>query len=130
MSLRATPSCAGGERARISAVSGRQVPGYYELIQPAPGRPSNRYRIGHVPFVTAMNTPGWSNAQGLGQGPDYFFRHLDQARRTLPDGPSIPAALTWVWPLFWFVFLIGAALMLLRQHDAAARTAGTETAAV
>ena len=34
--------------------TGRTVPNYYEEIVPAPGRPNNRYRLEHIPFVTAM----------------------------------------------------------------------------
>jgi hypothetical protein len=95
--------------------TGRPVPGYYELIEPAPGRPNNRYRFDHIPFVTAMSAPGWSESQQLGQGPDYFFRHLQQARRQLADGTAIPLSLTWLWPLAWSVISLGAAVNLALQ---------------
>jgi hypothetical protein len=87
---------------------GRPVVGYYEIIDPAPGRPSNRYRFGYVPFVTAISTPGWFTSPALGQGPDYFFLHLGQARKQLPDGGAIPSWLTWLWPIGWLI-VIGAA---------------------
>jgi hypothetical protein len=98
--------------------TGRPVPGYYEPIDPAQGRPNNRYRFGHIPFVTAMRTPGWSEAANLGQGPDYFFHHLQQARRQLPDGQSIPASLPWIWPAVWGVIALGAAGYLVRRYEA------------
>jgi len=95
---------------------GRPVPNYYEVIEPAPGRPSNRYRFDYVPFVTAMRSPGWADSPVLGQGPDYFFRHLQQARFQLRDGQSIPEALPWIWPTVWTLVAFGAAAWLVRQH--------------
>ena len=81
------------DQALRTDTAGRLVIGYYELIDPAPGRPNNRYRLGYVPFVTAMGTPGWSGETPLGQGPDYFPLHLAQARRQLPDGRTIPPSM-------------------------------------
>ena len=92
--------------------AGRPVIGYYELIEPAPGRPNNRYRLGYVPFVTAMGTPGWSGETPLGQGPDYFPLHLEQARRQLPDGKSIPESVSWWWPAMWVAIAAGAVTLL------------------
>ena len=63
---------------------GRTFPNYYEEIIPAPGRPNERYRLEHIPFVTAMKTPGWSESPNLGQGPNRFYRHLQQARGSYP----------------------------------------------
>jgi hypothetical protein len=91
------------------------VPGYYEVIEPAPGRPNNRYRFEHIPFVTAMGTPGWSESRNLGQGPDHFYLHLQQARAQLPDGQSIPAAFPLVWAVMWGAVALGAAAFLARQ---------------
>jgi hypothetical protein len=95
---------------------GRVVPNYYELIEPAHGRPNNRYRFDHIPFVTAMGTPGWSQSPVLGQGPDYFFKHLQQARRQLRDGQSIPAALPWSWASMWAAIALAGAVSLARAH--------------
>jgi hypothetical protein len=95
--------------------AGRPVPGYYEVIEPAPGRPNNRYRFEHIPFVTAMGTPGWSESRNLGQGPDHFYLHLQQARAQLPDGQSIPAAFPLVWAVMWGAVALGAAAFLARQ---------------
>ena len=100
------------DQALRTDAAGRPVMGYYELIEPAPGRPNNRYRLGYVPFVTAMGTPGWSGETPLGQGPDYFPLHLGQARRQLPDGRTIPPSVVWWWPAMWAVLAAGAALML------------------
>jgi hypothetical protein len=103
------------------AANGQVVPGYYELIDPDPGRPNNRYRFDYIPFVMAMSTPGWSTSPALGQGPDYFFLHLMQARRQLRDGQSIPASLPWIWVLTCVIVIVAAALGLSadrRAHDA------------
>jgi hypothetical protein len=97
---------------------GRTVPNYYEEVVPAPGRPNNRYRLEHIPFVTAMRSPGWSESPNLGQGPDYFFLHLQQARRQLRDGQSIPASLPWVWAGLWSALALGAGAVLFRQFRA------------
>ncbi len=98
---------------------GRPVPGYYEIIEPAPGRPNNRYRFEYLPFAMAMNTPGWKDSPALGQGPDYFYRHMQQARLQLPDGQSIPASLPVTWLAVWSVILLGAASDVFRQSVAA-----------
>ncbi|HEX6216073.1 MAG TPA: hypothetical protein VFZ38_14670 [Vicinamibacterales bacterium] len=100
------------DQALRTDAAGRPVIGYYELIEPAPGRPNNRYRLGYVPFVTAMGTPGWSGETPLGQGPDYFPLHLGQARRQLPDGRTIPPSVVWWWPAMWAALAAGAAIML------------------
>jgi len=96
---------------------GQAVPGYYEIVDPSPGRPNNRYRLGYVPFVTALSTPGWMQSPALGQGPDYFFLHLKQARRQLPDGQAIPASVTWIWPAFWLIVMAAAAIDLANRRE-------------
>ena len=95
---------------------GRTVPNYYEEITPAPGRPNNRYRLEHIPFVTAMKMPGWSQSPNLGQGPDHFYKHLQQARRQLPDGQSIPENLPYFWQAAWSVLALAAAVHLVGQY--------------
>ncbi len=80
---------------------------YYERIAPAPGRAWNRYRLDYVPFVSAMRSPGWLHASRLGEGPDFFPLHLQQARRQLPGGQAIPLWLLWAMPAFWLAILIG-----------------------
>lgn len=95
---------------------GRPVPGYYEIIEPAQGRPNNRYRFEYIPFLTAMSTPGWKDSPAIGQGPDYFYRHMQQARLQLPDGQSIPAGLPTAWLAVWGVILLAAAADLIRRQ--------------
>lgn len=90
--------------------------GYYDRIDPAPGRPSNRYRLGYIPFVTTLRAPGWSVSPALGQGPDFFPLHLRQAQRQLRDGRAIPSWLIWVWPLAWLLLCLGAAGRLYRAN--------------
>jgi hypothetical protein len=97
--------------------AGRPVAGYYEVVEPAPGRPNNRYRFEHIPFVTAMGTPGWAESRNLGQGPDYFYRHLQQARAQLPDGQSIPEWLPWTWAGTWSVIGLAAGAFLVREYQ-------------
>jgi hypothetical protein len=91
---------------------------YYERVNPSPGRPSNRYRLGYIPFISAMRSPGWAMSRSLGQGPDFFPLHLRQARAQLPDGPAIPAWLIWAWPSLWLLLVVGAASQLLRSDRA------------
>lgn len=97
--------------------AGRPVAGYYEQINPAPGRPNNRYRFEHIPFVTAMSMPGWEQSPNLGQGPDYFYRHLQQARAQLPDGRAIPEWFPWAWAGAWSVIGLAAAAVLVREYQ-------------
>jgi len=92
--------------------NGRTIANYYEEINPAPGRPTNRYRLEYIPFITAMRTPGWSQSPTLGLGPDYFYKHLAQARRQLPDGRSIPERLPVAWQAMWILVALGAAVYL------------------
>jgi hypothetical protein len=95
--------------------AGRPVPGYYDVIDPAPGRPNNRYRPGYIPFVTAMSNPDWASEKApLGMGPDYFLMHLQQARRQLPDGRNIPESFDWWWPALWLAIGAGGAVMVWR----------------
>lgn len=98
-------------------VAGQPVAGYYEIIDPPPGRPNNRYRLGYIPFVTAMSTPGWAGETPIGQGPDYFPLHLRQARRQLPDGQSIPESVIWWWPATWVAVAVGAAALLRGSRE-------------
>jgi hypothetical protein len=93
-----------------------QRAGYYERIDPAPGRAINRYRLEYIPFLTTITTPGWASAPVLGQGPDYFPLHLQQARRQLRDGQRIPAWFAWVWPAMWIGVLAAALRWLISTN--------------
>jgi hypothetical protein len=95
--------------------SGQVVPGYYELVEPPPGRANNRYRLGHIPFVTATGSPGWWQSPAPGQGPSYFPRYLRQLRRQLPEGAAIPESFTWWWPAMWLAVMLAAGVALLRR---------------
>lgn len=101
---------------------GRPAPAggaYYEQIDPAPGRPSNRYHLAHLPFLTAIQSPGWLRSTGVGQGPDFFALHLRQAGRQFPDGGAIPPWLPWAWSGAWLSLLAlsGWALSRARPRE-------------
>ena len=87
---------------------------YYERIEPAPGRPFNRYRLGYIPFAATFGDSGWWNAPVVGQGPDYFPLHLAQARRQLLDGHAIPLWLIGLIPAVWISLLCVSARALYR----------------
>lgn len=96
--------------------SGRPIAGYYEVITPEPGRPSNRFRLGYMPFVTALSNPDWASVNApVGMGPDYFLRHVQQARRQLPDGRSLPTSFDLWWPAMWLAVAAAGAVMLWRE---------------
>jgi hypothetical protein len=95
--------------------NGQQRSTYYEIVPPAPGRPSNRYRVDYVPFVTATRAAGWLRTPSLGQGPDFFPLHLAQARRALPDGAMIPGWLIWGWVLGWLAVAAAGGGALWRE---------------
>ena len=97
--------------------AGNLVPGYYEIIDPAPGRPRARYRFAHIPFARALGTPGWISSPIIGLGPDYFFVHLQQAREDLHDGKAIPEALAGIWALVWFLTALTAGALVLHQYN-------------
>ena len=86
---------------------------YYERIDPAPGRPWNRYRLDYIPFVAALKSDGWSHAATLGQGPDFFPLHLAQLRRLGPNAAVIPEWLLYVWPLGWLAVLVAGGTQLV-----------------
>jgi hypothetical protein len=98
--------------------AGDPVPGYYEVIDAAPGRSRIRYRFAHIPFLTATGTEGWFSSPLIGQGPDYFFIHLQQGREDLRDGQAIPEPLQWIWALVWFLTGVTAAAVVLHLYNA------------
>jgi hypothetical protein len=102
---------------------GRPVAGYYDVIDPAPGRPNNRYRLGYIPFVTALSNPDWASEKApLGMGPDYFLLHVQQARRQMPDGRSIPESFDWWWPALWLAVGAAGATIIRRSTAPEARS--------
>jgi hypothetical protein len=88
--------------------AGMRTGPYYERVQPPPGRPWNRYRLDYLPFRTALGSGHWLDSRRPpGNGPDFFALHLARARRLLPGGVAIPAALPWI---AWLVPLAGLLL--------------------
>jgi len=87
---------------------------YYRRIDPAPGRSWIQYRLDYVPFVSTMRSPGWTQAEALGLGPDFFPLHLLQARRQVPNGAAIPLWLVWSLPATWLLLGAFAAAGLIR----------------
>jgi hypothetical protein len=89
---------------------------YYDRIDPAPGRPWNRYRLDYIPFLGTLRSAEWRRATTLGQGPDFFPFHLAQLRQA--SGGAIPAGLIYVWPVVWLMLLAGGATLLRRGFTA------------
>lgn len=89
---------------------------YYEQIDPPPGRPFNRYRIGYIPFVTALSSGRWlAPDRPPGNGPDFFVLHLARARTLLPGGRTIPPWLPWALGSSCGLLLIGGGYWLRRE---------------
>ena len=91
---------------------------YYDRIDPPPGRPWNRYRLGYVPFLRTLSGGEWPSGDSLGHGLDYFPHHLARARRELPGGAVIPVWTIWVLPLGWLALFAAAASALVRRFKA------------
>jgi len=87
--------------------------GYYELIDPQPGRARNRYSLSYVPFVRALTTPNWASRHRLGLGPDYFPYQLEMLRRGR-GGAVVPSWLPWALPAPFVLLLVWAAPGLVR----------------
>ena len=85
---------------------------YYERIDPPPGRPWNRYRLGYVPFVRTLTSGQWPQGDSLGHGLDFFPHHLSRARLQLRNGTSIPSWLIWLPPMVWLLLFAFAARRL------------------
>jgi hypothetical protein len=117
------------DQALRRGADGRPIPGYYDVIEPPQGRPNNRYRIDYIPFVTALRNPDWASEKApLGMGPDLFLVHVQQARRQLPDGPTIPANFSWWWAVAWgTVAAAGAAMIWRAAPEARPATSGGDT---
>ncbi len=88
---------------------------YYDRIDPPPGRPWNRYRLGYIPFLRTLSGGQWPSGDSLGHGLDYFPHHLARARRELPGGAAIPAWTIWALPLFWLALFGATAAALVRR---------------
>jgi hypothetical protein len=90
---------------------------YYDRVDPPPGRPWNRYRLGYIPFLRTLSGGQWPSGDSLGHGLDYFPHHLARARRELPGGAVIPAWTIWALPLFWLALVGATAAALVRRFS-------------
>jgi hypothetical protein len=89
--------------------------GYYELIDPAPGRARNRYALGYLPFARALATPNWAGRNRVGLGPDYLPYQLEMVRRGRGGG-VIPSWLPWAVPVPFVLLLLWGVAGLLRSR--------------
>ena len=93
--------------------------GYYERIDPPPGRAWNRYRLDYVPFIRTVTSSDWPMSQRVGAGIDFFPLHLMRARAAIPDAQTIPWWLPSVLLLCAGALSIGSAIALWRvTHEA------------
>ena len=86
--------------------------GYYERIDPAPGRAWNRYSLEYLPFMTATTSGDWPDSPRVGAGLDFFPLHLMRAKAAIPGARAIPAWLPWTLVLGWCCLLLAAATTL------------------
>ncbi|HKY22301.1 MAG TPA: hypothetical protein VJM31_13895 [Vicinamibacterales bacterium] len=89
-----------------------QSVGYYERIEPAPGRAWNRYRLGYIPFIRTTASPDWPVSSVVGTGLDFFLLHLTRAKATVPAAAAIPGWLPLTLFLGWSALLMSAAAAL------------------
>jgi hypothetical protein len=96
--------------------------GYYDRIEPAPGRAWNRYRLAYVPFVRAIGSGNWPRSRTPGIGLDFFWLHLARVRAAIPEGRVIPGWLPWVMPIAWTLLLVVTGFYLLKRGVSAGVT--------
>ena len=90
--------------------------GYYDRIDPAPGRAWNRYRLAYVPFVRTITSGEWPRSRSPGTGVDFFWLHLARVRAAIPEGRVIPGWLPWAIPTAWTMVLSASGFYLLKRH--------------
>ena len=90
--------------------------GYFDRIEPAPGRPWNRYRLSYVPFVRTITSGEWPRSSAPGTGVDFFWLHLARVRATIPEGRILPGWLPWAIPISWTMVLIASVLSLSKRE--------------
>jgi hypothetical protein len=89
--------------------------GYYERIEPAPGRAGNRYRLVYVPFVRTISSGVWPRSRTPGEEIDFFWLHLSRVRATIPGGRVIPGWLPWTIPTIWTLVLMVSTFYLWKR---------------
>jgi hypothetical protein len=89
---------------------------YYEKIDPAPGRPWNRYAPAYIPFLRTFRAGSWTEEGQPGVGPDFIPYLLHRVRVTASDGREIPAWFPYVVALPWVVLLAWSAPRLRRIY--------------
>ena len=87
---------------------------YYEKIDPAPGRPWNRYAPAYIPFYRTLTAASWLEDGQPGVGPDFIPYLLHRVRVSMSDGGAIPAWFPYVLPLPWTALLAFSAMRLRR----------------
>ena len=79
--------------------------GYYERIDPLPGRAWNRYRLDYVPFAKTVSSEQWPASSQVGLGLDFFPLHLMRARAAIAEARVVPlwlpAGLVVLWCGLW-----------------------------
>ena len=88
--------------------------GYYERIDPTPGRAWNRYRLEYLPFVRTLSSGNWPASRRVGTGADFFPLHLLRARAAQRDARAIPLWLPWGLMVTWSALLTAAVANLWR----------------
>lgn len=86
--------------------------GYYERIDPAPGRVWNRYNLGYIPFIRTTGSSEWPSSSVAGAGADFFPLHLMRARAAIPAARAIPGWLPLMLFLGWSALLMTSAAAL------------------
>ena len=89
--------------------------GYYDRIDPAPGRAWNRYRIAYLPFVRTITSGDWPRSPNPGEGIDFFWLHLFRVRATITGGRVIPGWLPWTIATTWMAIMIVSAFFLWKR---------------
>lgn len=88
--------------------------GYYERIEPAPGRAWNRYRFEYIPFVRTLTSGEWPANPRVGAGADFFALHLLRARALPVPASRVLSWLPWVLLTGWTALLVVAGLRTWR----------------
>lgn len=89
--------------------------GYYERIDPPPGRAWYRYRLEYIPFIRTTTSGDWPASPRVGLGLDFFPLHLVRAKAAIPDARTIPIWLPLTLLLGWGALLTAAGTTLWRM---------------